>query len=175
MIKTWKNISPRVDPSAFIEQSAQVIGDVTIGAESSVWHNAVIRGDVNYIKIGNRTNVQDGSVLHVTGKPSYPLIIGDDVTIGHSVTLHGCVIEGPALIGMGAIVMDGARLKPNVIVAAGAVVSERTTVEEGFLVMGVPAKPKRALTTDELEWLKRSSGNYVEYRLDYMSRPEREG
>jgi len=168
MIKTWKDRTPQIDPTAFVEETAQVIGDVTVGAESSIWFNAIVRGDVNYIRIGDRTNVQDASVLHVTGKPSYPLILGDDVTVGHSVTLHGCVIEGPALIGMGAVVMDGAILKPNVIVAAGALVSEGTVVEENTLVMGVPAKAKRALTDDEREWLLRSASNYVGYRLDYM-------
>lgn len=168
MIKNWKDKSPIIDSSAFVDESAQVIGDVTIGAESSVWFNAIVRGDVNYVRIGERTNVQDGCVLHVTGKPSYPLILGDDITVGHSVTLHGCVIEGPALIGMGAIIMDGARLEPNVIVAAGAVVSEGTVIEEGTMVMGIPAKPKRKLTDEEREWLLRSAANYVAYRLDYM-------
>ncbi|MGK7345943.1 MAG: gamma carbonic anhydrase family protein [Candidatus Nitrospinota bacterium M3_3B_026] len=168
MIKPWKDKTPKVDPTAFVDESAKVIGDVAIGAESSVWFNAVARGDVNYIRIGARTNIQDGAVLHVTGTPSYPLILGDDVTVGHSVTLHGCVIEGPALIGMGAIVMDGAVLKPDVIVAAGAVVAEGTVVEEGWLVMGVPARPKRRLTDEERSWIARSARNYVEYRLDYM-------
>ena len=129
MIRKWKGISPKVDSSAFIEESAQVIGDVTVGAESSVWFNVTIRGDVNYIRIDQRTNVQDGSVLHVT-KDTYPLIIGKDVTIGHSVTLHGCVIEGPALLGIGAIVLDGVHLEPNVIVAAGSLVPEGTTTQQ---------------------------------------------
>ncbi len=169
MIKKWKGIEPVIDPTVFVEESGQVIGDVTIGAESGIWHNAVVRGDVNYIRIGARTNIQDNSVLHVTHEPSHPLILGDDITVGHNVTLHGCVIEGPALIGMGAIVMDGAVLKPNVIVGAGALVSEHTIVEPGTLIMGIPAKPKRKLTEDEIAWLKVSANNYVEYRLDYMN------
>ncbi len=168
MIRNWKNKSPQIDPSAFIEDSAQVIGDVTIGAESSVWFNTTIRGDVNYITIGKRTSIQDGSVLHVTKDPSWPLIIGDNITVGHSVTLHGCTIEGPALIGMGATVMDGAILKPNVVVAAGALVPEGMVVEKNTLLMGMPAKPKRKLTDKELEWLQVSAQNYVDYRLDYM-------
>jgi carbonic anhydrase/acetyltransferase-like protein (isoleucine patch superfamily) len=167
MIKTWKGITPKIDESAWIEDSAQVIGSVTIAAESSVWFNTVIRGDVNYIKIGERTNIQDGSVLHVT-VDLHPLVLGNDITVGHSVTLHGCEIEGPALIGMGATVMDGAKLAPNVIVAAGSLVTEGTEVEEGWMVMGSPAKPKRKLTDEERAWLLKSSDNYVNYRLDYM-------
>ncbi|MBI4667277.1 MAG: gamma carbonic anhydrase family protein [Nitrospinae bacterium] len=168
MIRPFKGILPKIDGSAYIDETAQVIGDVAMGPESSVWPNVVIRGDVNHIMIGARTNVQDNSVLHVTRQPSYPLILGDDITVGHSVTLHGCVIEGPALIGMGAIVMDGAVLKPNVIIAAGAIVTERTVVEEGTLMMGAPARPKRKLTEEEVAFLKISSSNYVKYRLDYM-------
>lgn len=168
MIRNWKNKSPQIDPSAFVEESAQVIGDVTIGAESSIWFNTTIRGDVNYITIGKRTSIQDGSVLHVTKSPSWPLIIGDNITVGHSVTLHGCTIEGPALIGMGATVMDGAILKPNVVIAAGALVPEGMVVEENTLLMGMPAKPKRKLTDKEVEWLQVSAQNYVDYRLDYM-------
>ena len=168
MIRSWKNKNPKIDPSVFIEESAQVIGNVTIGAESSIWFNTTIRGDVNYITIGKRTSIQDGSVLHVTKEPSWPLIIGDNITVGHSVTLHGCTIEGPALIGMGAIVLDGAILKPNVVVAAGALVAEGTVVQENTLVMGMPAKPRRNLTDKEVEWLQVSAQNYVDYRLDYM-------
>ncbi len=167
MIKTWKGISPTIDGSAFIEASSQIIGDVHIGAESGVWFNATVRGDVNYIRIGARTNIQDGSVLHVTAK-THPLVLGDDITVGHNVTLHGCRIEGPALIGMGAIVMDGAHLEPNVIIAAGTLVTEGTRVCSGALVMGSPGKVKRNLTEDEIGWLKKSANNYVRYRLDYM-------
>jgi carbonic anhydrase/acetyltransferase-like protein (isoleucine patch superfamily) len=160
---------PTVDSTAYVEESAQIIGDVAIGPESSIWHGAIVRGDVCYIRIGARTNVQDNTVIHVTKTPPTPTIIGDEVTVGHNVTLHGCVIEGPALIGMGAIVMDGATLKPNVIVAAGALVPEGMTVEPGTLVMGVPAKVKRRLTDGELDHLRRSAANYVDYRLDYQS------
>ncbi len=168
MIKSWKGITPNIDDTCFVENSAQVIGDVEIGLESSVWFNVTIRGDVNYIRIGARTNIQDGSVLHVTLN-THPLIIGDDVTVGHSVTLHGCQIAGPALIGMGAIIMDGARLEPNVMVAAGSLVPENRVVESGSLVMGAPAKHKRWLTGEERAKLITSAINYVGYRLDYMS------
>ncbi|MDH5638434.1 MAG: gamma carbonic anhydrase family protein [Nitrospinota bacterium] len=167
MIRPWRGISPKIDPTAFVEQSAQIIGDVTMGAESSAWFNTTIRGDVHHIRIGARTNIQDGSVLHVT-RDTHPLIIGDDVTVGHSVTLHGCTIEGPALIGMGAIILDGAVLEPYVFVAAGALVPEGMRVPSGSLVMGMPAKVKRPLTDEERIRIDRSATSYVTYRLDYM-------
>lgn len=167
MIKPWRGIHPRIDPSAHVEESAQVIGDVVMGAESSAWFHVTIRGDVNHIRIGARTNVQDGCVLHVT-KDTFPLILGDNITVGHSVTLHGCVIEGPALIGMGAIILDGAVIEPYVMVAAGALVPEGMRVPAGSLVMGVPAKVKRHLTDEEKARIEKSAQNYVEYRLDYM-------
>lgn len=171
MIKSYKGMHPDIDASAYIDQSAHIIGDVNIGSESSVWFNATVRGDVNYIRIGARTNIQDGSVLHVT-KDTHPLILGDDITIGHCVTLHGCHIEGPALIGIGAIILDGAHIEPNVVVAAGALVTEGMRVKSGTLAMGAPAKPKRPLTTGQTDWLKQSALNYVGYRLDYMDRPD---
>jgi len=168
MIKPYKKKWPRVANAVFIEESAQVVGDVVIGPESSIWHNAVVRGDVCHIRIGARTNIQDCSVVHVTKTPPTPTILGDDITVGHNVTLHGCVIDGPALIGMGAIVMDNAHLKPNVIVGAGALVTEGTVVEEGTLMLGSPAKPKRKLTDAEIGFLTISASNYASYRLDYM-------
>ncbi|MDH5757292.1 MAG: gamma carbonic anhydrase family protein [Nitrospinota bacterium] len=168
MIRPWRGIDPKIHPTAFVESSAQVIGDVVMGAESSAWFNTTIRGDVNYIRIGERTNIQDGSVLHVT-RDTHPLIIGDEVTVGHSVTLHGCVIEGPALIGMGAIILDGALLEPYVFVAAGALVPEGMRVPSGSLVMGMPAKVKRPLTQEERARIDKSAASYVAYRLDYMN------
>ncbi|HEB72552.1 MAG TPA: gamma carbonic anhydrase family protein [Nitrospirae bacterium] len=170
MIKSFKGMRPDINASAFVDESARIIGDVKIGPESSVWFNATVRGDVNYIRIGARTNVQDGSVLHVT-RYTHPLVLGDDITVGHCVTLHGCHIEGPALIGIGAIVLDGAHIESNVVVAAGALVTEGMLVKSGTLLMGAPAKPKRALTDKEALWLKESALNYVEYRLDYMDGP----
>lgn len=168
MIRKFRDKTPQIDQSAYIDESARIIGDVVIGKESSVWPNVVIRGDVNHIRIGERTNIQDGTVVHVTKTPPTPTILGDDITVGHNVTLHGCRIDGPALIGMGATIMDNAHLAPNVMIGAGALVSEGTQVEEGWLMLGLPAKPKRKLTAAEIAFLKESADNYVEYRLDYM-------
>src|SRR5690349_3844767 len=144
MLRAFKNIAPKVDPSAFVDQSAQVIGDVHIGAESSVWMNVVIRGDVHWIRIGARTNVQDGTVVHVqTG--THPTSIGDEVTIGHGAIVHGCTIEDRCLIGMGAILLNGVRVGAGSIVAASALVPEGFVVPPRTLVMGSPAKVRRTL------------------------------
>jgi carbonic anhydrase/acetyltransferase-like protein (isoleucine patch superfamily) len=164
----YRGIHPKVDHSVFIADGAKIIGDVEIGKDSSVWFNAVIRGDVNYIRIGDRTNVQDNSVLHVTHK-KYPLIIGSNVTIGHSAVVHACTIEHTCLIGMGAIILDNARVGPYAIVAAGALVTENFVVPEGALVAGVPAKVKRLLTDEEKAMLERSAQNYVDYVTTYRS------
>lgn len=165
-IRPFKNLSPRIDPSAFIEESAQVIGDVVIGPRSSVWFNCVVRGDVNAIRIGVETNVQDLSCLHVL-KDRFGLTIGDRVTVGHSVTLHGCVVGDLCLIGMGAVILDGAEIGPQCIVAAGALVAPGIRVPAGSLVMGSPAKVKRPLTDEERAQLARSAANYVEYSRQY--------
>ncbi|MEJ2699269.1 MAG: gamma carbonic anhydrase family protein [Desulfuromonadales bacterium] len=159
---------PRVDPSAFIEESAAVIGDVAIGRESSAWFNVVIRGDVNFIRIGDRTNIQDGTVIHVT-RGTHPTILGDEVTIGHNVTLHGCTIGARCLVGIGAIVLDGAEIGEESMVAAGSVVSPGTRVPPRSLIMGTPARVKRTLTDDEVQNLKRSADNYVGYMREYRS------
>ncbi len=166
MIKPFKEIFPTIDETAFIEDSAIIVGDVVIGKLSSVWFNTVIRGDVHYIRIGDRTNIQDLCMLHVT-KELYSLNIGNDVTVGHSVVLHGCEIGDRCLIGMGAIIMDGVKIAQDCIIAAGALVPEGTIVPSKTLMMGSPAKPKRALTADELKWIKTSSSNYISYAKDY--------
>jgi len=166
MIKPFKEIFPTIDETAFIEDSAIIVGDVVIGKLSSVWFNTVIRGDVHYIRIGDRTNIQDLCMLHVT-KELYSLNIGNDVTVGHSVVLHGCEIGDRCLIGMGAIIMDGVKIAQDCIIAAGALVPEGTIVPSKTLMMGSPAKPKRALTFDELKWIKTSSSNYISYAKDY--------
>ena len=166
MIKSFKGEFPRIGHDVYVDDSARVIGDVIIGEESSIWFNAVVRGDVNYIRIGNRTNIQDGSVLHVT-KGTHPLVIGNEVTVGHSVTLHGCTIKDRCLIGMGAIVLDGAEVGEDSIVGAGALVKEGMRVEPRTLVVGVPAKVARRLSDEEVERIKRSAANYVEYMKDY--------
>jgi len=167
VIRAFRSIHPHIDSSAFVDQSAQVIGDVHVGAESSVWMNVVIRGDVNDIRIGARTNVQDGSVVHVM-RNTHPTVIGDDVTIGHGALIHGCTIEDRCLIGMGAILLNGCRIGTGTIVAAGTLVPEGMVVPPGSLVMGAPAKVRRALTPDEDASIKRYADNYVRYRLDFQ-------
>jgi len=153
---------PNVHSSVFIASGAKIIGDVEIGKDSSVWYNAVIRGDVNFIKIGELTNVQDSSMFHVTHETN-PLIIGNKVTIGHSVTLHGCTINDLCLIGMGAVVLDGAVIESQSVVAAGAVVTPNFTVPSGTLAAGIPAKIIRPLKESELKELELSAQRYLEY------------
>ncbi len=168
MIRQYKGKSPEIDSSAYIDESAHIIGDVVIGEESSVWFNATIRGDVNYIRIGARTNIQDSSVLHVT-KGTHPLFIGSEVTVGHSVTLHGCTIKDRCLIGMGAIVLDGAEVGQDSIVGAGALVKEGMRVKPRTLVVGVPAREVRQLTDEEVRRIKTSAGNYIDYMSEYKT------
>jgi len=157
---------PRIAESAYIDASAQIIGDVVIGERSSVWLNAAIRGDVNYIRIGDETSIQDNSVLHVD-HVHYPCIVGNRVTVGHSVTLHGCVVEDEALIGIGAIVLNGAKIGRGAIVAAGALVAEGTEVPAGMVVMGTPAKVKRAVTEEEMARFRENCDNYVRITAIY--------
>ena len=160
MLLVFQNKIPQIDSSAYIVESAAVIGDVVIGAESSIWFNAVIRGDVNYIRIGKRTNIQDGCVLHVA-REKYPLTIGDEVTVGHNATLHACTIESRCLIGMGATIMDGSTIGENCIVGAGSLVTPGTTIQPGSLVIGGPAKVKRKLTENEIRSIIDSANHYV--------------
>ncbi len=167
MIRPFRGVSPLISPTAFIEETAQVIGDVHIGADSSIWFNAVIRGDVNYIRIGESTNIQDGSVLHVTSELS-PLVIGDRVTAGHNVILHGCTIKDGALIGMGAIVLDKAVVGEHAFVAAGSVVGMNQEVPPRTLVAGVPAKVKRELSERDLGLLEEGWRHYVELKEEYI-------
>jgi carbonic anhydrase/acetyltransferase-like protein (isoleucine patch superfamily) len=168
MIRPFRGVHPQIHPSAFIEESAQIIGDVHIGEQSSVWFNSVIRGDVYYIRIGNRTNIQDGTVIHVTNG-THPTILEDEVTVGHNVTLHGCYIEYGCLIGMGSIVMDDVKIGAQSIVAAGALISPGTKVPPRSLVMGMPAKVKRPLTDEEVAGLNHYWQNYIEYTRLYKS------
>jgi carbonic anhydrase/acetyltransferase-like protein (isoleucine patch superfamily) len=167
MLRPYRDHRPVVDPSAYIDESAQVIGDVTIGAESSVWMNVVIRGDVNVIRIGARTNVQDGTVVHVMNG-THPTTIGDDVTIGHAAVVHGTTIADRVLVGMGAILLNGVSVGSDSIVAAGTLVPEGTSIPPRSLVMGVPGKVRRPLTDAEVASILQYSRNYVQYRLDYM-------
>jgi carbonic anhydrase/acetyltransferase-like protein (isoleucine patch superfamily) len=167
MLRPYRGRLPVVDPTAYVDMSAQVIGDVTIGAESSLWMHVVVRGDVNVIRIGRRSNVQDGTVVHVQ-RETHPTDIGDDVTIGHGALVHGCTIHDRVLVGMGAIVLNGAVIGSDSIVAAGSLVTEGMAVPPRSLVMGSPAKVRRPLTDDEVRTVLAYAGNYVRYRLDYI-------
>lgn len=173
-IRRYKEYSPKLGDNVFVDVSAQVIGRVEIGDDCSIWPNTTIRGDVNWIKIGANSNVQDGSVLHVTHEHAdkhpegYPLLIGDQVTVGHNVVLHGCTIEDNCLIGMGAIILDGAHLEKNVFLAAGALVSPGKRLQSGFLYVGSPAKKARALSDKEIEGLYYSAAHYVRLKNDYL-------
>jgi carbonic anhydrase/acetyltransferase-like protein (isoleucine patch superfamily) len=168
MLRAFKGQSPRVDASAYVDQSAQVIGDVAIGAESSVWMNVVVRGDVNHIRIGKRTNIQDLTMVHVMREPSHPTIIGDEVTIGHAAVIHGCTIEARVLVGMQAMLLNGVHVEHDSIIAAGTLLTEGTRIPAGSLVMGRPGKVKRPLTEAELAEIRRLSQAYVNYRVDYQ-------
>ena len=166
MLRSFRGVSPKADPSAYIDPSAQVIGDVVIGERSSVWANATIRGDVNIIRIGNESNIQDNCVLHVD-EGLFPMHIGDRVTVGHSVVLHGCTIEDDALIGIGAVILNGARIGKGAVIAAGAVVSEGAMVAPGMLIMGVPGRPKRDVTPEEQARFGEGVRHYVELAKEY--------
>jgi gamma-carbonic anhydrase len=166
MIRPYRGILPRIAVSAYVDPSAQVIGDVEIGERSSVWPNVTIRGDVDYIRIGEETSVQDNSCLHVELN-RFPTILGNRVTVGHSVSLHGCVIEDECLIGIGAIVLNGAHVGRGSIIAAGALVPEGMDVPAGSVVMGIPGKIRRQATDSDRERIQRNAANYVRYLLDY--------
>lgn len=152
--------TPRLDPSAWLAPGAVVIGDVDVGPESSLWFGAVVRGDLEPIRIGARTNLQDHVTVHVTGG-RHQTVIGDDVTIGHGAIVHGCVIGNGSLIGMGAVVMDGATIGPHSLIAAGSLVVPGTTIPARTLALGRPARPERALSADEIAEVARSSARYV--------------
>jgi carbonic anhydrase/acetyltransferase-like protein (isoleucine patch superfamily) len=168
MIRRFRDLTPVVDPTAYVDQSAQVIGDVAIGAESSVWMNVVIRGDVNHVRIGRRTNVQDLTMIHVM-RETHATIIGDEVTIGHSAVVHGTTIEDRALIGMAAVLLNGVHVGHDSIVAAGTLLTEGTRIPPRSLVMGRPGRVTRALTDEEVAEIRWYADNYVRYRLDYQS------
>src|SRR5438132_12585834 len=162
MIRTFRGIHPQIHDSAFIADSAQVIGDVHIGKQASVWFGSVVRGDMFYIRIGDRTNVQDNCVLHTrTGEK--PTILEEEVTVGHSVTLHGCYVERGSLIGIGSIVLDDVRVGAQSLVAAGSLISPGTIIPPRSLVMGLPAKVKRALSDEEVVSLNLFLQNYVRF------------
>jgi carbonic anhydrase/acetyltransferase-like protein (isoleucine patch superfamily) len=160
IIQPFGGKAPRLHARVFAAEGSVIVGDVEIGEDSSIWFGTVVRGDVNFIRIGARTNVQDHTVVHVT-TATHPTVIGDDVTIGHRAVLHGCTVHDRCLVGIGAIVLDGAVVGPDAMIGAGALVPPGAVVPPGTLVMGAPAKPRRALTPEELAFLKRSAANYV--------------
>ena len=173
-IRPYQQIHPQVASSCYVDPAASVIGDVEIGADSSVWPGAVVRGDVNYIRIGERTSVQDNSVLHVTHKrPSlpdgWPLIIGNDVTIGHKATLHGCHIHSRILVGIGSIILDGVVIEDNVMLGAGTLVPPGKTLKSGYLYFGSPCKQARPLTEAEIANLPYQAEHYVKIKNHYLN------
>ncbi len=168
MIRPYQGIWPSLGVSAFVDVSAQVIGDVGLGEHASVWMNSVVRGDIHRIRIGDRSNVQDNCVVHVQ-QGEYPVTVGEDVTVGHSVTLHGCEVERCCLIGMGATILNGARVGEQSIVAAGSVVPEGMQVPPGTLVAGVPARVKRETVAADWEQIRFSVTNYLELKDVYLA------
>ena len=172
-IRDFEDFSPQIDPSAYIDPQATVIGAVSIGAEASLWPQVVARGDINKIHIGARTNIQDGSILHVTHAGPFtgdgaPLLIDEDVTVGHQATLHACHVQHHCLVGMGAVILDKAVLEPYTMLAAGSLVSPGKVLEGKFLWRGSPAKKARPLTDRELEFLDYSAQNYVRLAKRYL-------
>jgi carbonic anhydrase/acetyltransferase-like protein (isoleucine patch superfamily) len=174
MLHTFKGIDPNIGKNSWIAPSADVVGDVTCGEDCSIWFGCVVRGDVHYIKIGNRTNIQDLSMIHVTHyknddkSTGNPTIIGDDVTIGHRVMLHGCTVEDACLIGMSATILDGAVIGKESIVGAGALVTKNKVFPPRSLIMGTPAKVVRELTAEEVAELYASAKRYVAFKRDYQ-------
>lgn len=172
-IRDFKNFTPKLGSEVFVDPTALVIGDVEIGQDSSIWPMAVLRGDVNSIRIGKRTSIQDGTVCHVThdgpfDPGGYSLIVGDNVTIGHKAILHGCHIENNCLIGMGAVVMDGAVIKEHVIIGANSLVPPGRELEGGYLWVGSPARKVRKLTEEELSFFEYSANNYVNIKNQHL-------
>jgi carbonic anhydrase/acetyltransferase-like protein (isoleucine patch superfamily) len=171
LIRPFRGKKPQVDPSAFVADTATIIGDVSLGARSSVWFGAVLRGDVFHIRVGEDTSIQDNSVIHVT-HDQFATQVGNRVTVGHSVTLHGCTVGDHCIIGMGAILLDQSVIGDRCIVGAGALVTPGTKIPAGSLAVGSPARVKRPLTDDELAWLDASALHYVDLIKAYASDPD---
>ena len=167
MIRSYRGVTPVIPASCYVDRSAQVIGNVTLGDQASVWMNAVVRGDVNAIRIGARSNVQDCAVLHGM-RHLYPVIVGEMVTIGHNATVHGCILDDEVLVGIGATILNNARVGRNSIIAAGAVIPEHTVVPPRSLVTGVPGKVRRQLTDDDCELIRKYARNYLDYVAIYL-------
>ncbi|WP_105652305.1 gamma carbonic anhydrase family protein [Cronobacter dublinensis] len=174
VLRPYKNTFPQTGQRVMVDSSSVVIGDVRMADDVGVWPLVVIRGDVNYVCVGARTNIQDGSVLHVTHKSSYnpdgnPLLIGEDVTVGHKVMLHGCIIGNRVLVGMGSIVLDGAIIEDDVMIGAGSLVPQNKRLESGYLYLGSPVKQIRSLKEAEREGLRYSANNYVKWKDEYLA------
>ena len=167
MLRPYKGITPQLAASAYVDESAQLIGDVTLGEHASVWMNAVLRGDVAAIRVGANSNIQDCSVLHGM-REKHVVIVGEWVTVGHCVTLHGCTVEDRCLIGMGAVILNGARIGAGSIIAAGTVIPEGTQVSARSLWMGVPGKFRKSLGDADQEMILRYARNYLEYKEQYL-------
>ncbi|WP_338866316.1 gamma carbonic anhydrase family protein [Myxococcus stipitatus] len=167
-LRAFRGVSPRVHPSCFVDDSAQVVGDVELGEDSSIWLNTVMRGDVNPIRVGKRTNIQDLSLVHVTGGRSHT-VIGDDVTVGHHVVLHGCLVGNRVLVGMGSILLDDVEVGDDCLIGAGTLLTPGTKIPPGSLVLGSPGKVKRPLTDDERAFLLMSAHHYVEMASEYRA------
>lgn len=174
VLRPYKDLFPTIGQRVMVDPTSVVVGDVRMAEDVGIWPLVVIRGDVNYVEIGARTNIQDGSVLHVTHKSSYnpegnPLLIGEDVTVGHKVMLHGCTIGHRVLVGMGSIVLDGAVIEDEVMIGAGSLVSQNKRLQSGYLYLGSPVKQIRPLTEAEIEGLKYSANNYVKWKDEYLT------
>ena len=174
VLRPYKDLFPTIGQGVMVDPTSVVVGDVRMAEDVGIWPLVVIRGDVNYVEIGARTNIQDGSVLHVTHKSSYnpegnPLLIGEDVTVGHKVMLHGCTIGHRVLVGMGSIVLDGAVIEDEVMIGAGSLVPQNKRLESGYLYLGSPVKQIRPLTEAEIEGLKYSANNYVKWKDEYLT------
>jgi carbonic anhydrase/acetyltransferase-like protein (isoleucine patch superfamily) len=168
LIRSYQGIRPTIPDSCYVDESAQVIGDVVLGEQASIWMNAVVRGDVHFIRIGAYSNVQDCSVLHGM-RYQYSVNVGDWVTVGHNVTVHGCTIEDTCLIGMGSVILNNVRVGRGSIIAAGTVIPEGMVIEPNSLVMGIPAKVKRKLGPEDEEMILRYAKNYLDYTKTYLS------
>lgn len=168
MIKSFQNITPKIHETAFIAENAVIIGDVEIGENASIWYNCVLRGDVNFIRIGAKTNIQDGTIIHVSRGENFPTIIEEEVTVGHSATIHGCYIEKGSLIGIGSTILDGARIGKNSLIAAGSLVTPNTIIPARSFVLGSPARVKRELSGEEIENIQNFWRNYVKLSEIYI-------
>ena len=173
MIRTWNSHTPTIPPTCYVDPSAQVLGDVVLGERSSIWMNAVVRGDVHSIRIGARSNVQDCAVLHGM-RHRYPVHVGEGVSIGHNATVHGCVVEDNCLIGIGARVLNNARIGEGSIVAAGTIIPEGLVVPPRSLVIGVPGRIRRSVTSEDFAMIQIYANNYLDYTAQYLRESSRE-